>query len=166
MRTSVREIFPRFYNDLQTASAEVHIAHLDDRLIGDRTYFVHEIGGEIVACGGWSRRGRLFMGAGDRADDDRELDPATEAAHIRAMFVRSDWTRKGLGRALLEASAAAAEAEGFRMLDLMATLPGVPLYRSFGFRDVEPSTIAMPDGVVIDSIVMDRPIGVAAKVLA
>ena len=158
MRSSVWEIFPRFYNQRQTASAAVHIAHLDTTLLDDGTYFVHEIEGSIVACGGWSRRGRLYMGSGAQEGDDRLLDPDTEAAHIRAMFVRVDWTRRGLGRAILESSRLAAQAEGFRTLDLMATLPGVPLYRAFGFRDVEPSVIAMPDGVSIDAIVMDRPV--------
>jgi GNAT superfamily N-acetyltransferase len=88
----------------------------------------------------------------------RLLDPRTEAAHVRAMFVHGDWTRRGLGRTILESSRVAARAEGFQVLDLMATLPGVPLYRSFGFRDVEASVIAMPDGVTVDAIVMERPI--------
>ena len=158
MRSSVLDLFPRFYNQRQTASAAEHIAHLDRLLIEDGTYFVHEIDGEIVACGGWSRRGRLFAGCAANDDDQRLLDPAIEAAHIRAMFVRADWTRRGLGRALLESSRAAAKAEGFGMLDLMATLPGVPLYRSFGFRDVELFVINMPDGVTIDAVRMDRPI--------
>ena len=158
MRSSVMELFPRYYDARQTESAAVHIAHLDDALIADGTYFVHEIGGEIVACGGWSRRGRLYTGSGSQDGDDRLLDPRSQAAHVRAMFVRSDWTRRGLGRAILESSEAAARIEGFRMLDLMATLPGVPLYRPFGFRDEEATVLTMPDGVTIDALEMNRPI--------
>jgi GNAT superfamily N-acetyltransferase len=155
MRASVLGLFPLFYDDRQTASAAVHIAHVDPTLVADGTYFVHDVGGEIVACGGWSRRGRLFMGSGDQEGDDRLLDPGTEAAHIRAMFVHPDWTRRGLGRAILEAGCHAARSEGFQRLDLMAMLPGVALYRSFGFREIEPSVFTMPDGVSIDAIVMD-----------
>lgn len=158
MRASVLAIFPSFYDERQTASSAIYIAHLDDALVADGTYFVHEVAGQIVACGGWSRRGRLYSGSGEHAGDDRLLDPATEAAHVRAMFVRSDWTRRGLGRAILESSSAAAKAEGFTMLDLMATLPGAPLYRSFGFRDVAPRVVTMPDGVTIDCIEMNRSI--------
>jgi GNAT superfamily N-acetyltransferase len=158
MRASVLGLFPRFYDDRQTASAAVHIAHVDPTLVADGTYFVHDNGGEIVACGGWSRRGRLFMGSGDQEGDDRMLDPTSEAAHIRAMFVRPDWTRRGLGRAILEAGHDAARAEGFKALDLMAMLPGVALYRALGFRDVESLAFTMPDGVTIDAIVMRRAI--------
>ena len=158
MKASVLELFPQFYDERQTASAAVHIAHVDRTLIADGTYFVHDVGGEIVACGGWSRRGRLYMGSGSHEGDDRLLDPASEAAHIRAMFVRPGWTRRGLGRAILEAGQDAARSEGFRRLDLGATLPGVALYRSFGFRDVEPLTITMPDGISVDGIVMEKPI--------
>ncbi len=158
MAASVRELFPAYYDARQTASAAVHIAHLDERLIEDGTYFVHEADGEVVACGGWSRRYKLFTGRGSQSDDDRLLDPATEPARIRAMFVRRDWTRRGLGRAILTASEDAARAEGFSSLILGATLPGVPLYRAFGFREVERLTVTMPDGVTVDVVVMDRPI--------
>src|SRR5258705_10287852 len=103
MRASILELFPRYYDAAQTASAVIHTGHLDLALIEDATYYVHEADGEIVACGGWSRRNRLFAGAGDAEDDDRLLDPATEPARVRAMFVRSDWTRRGLGRAILGA---------------------------------------------------------------
>jgi GNAT superfamily N-acetyltransferase len=156
MRASVLELFPRFYDERQTASAAVYIAHVDPTLVTDGTYYVHDAAGEIVACGGWSRRGRLYTGSGDAEGDDRLLDPGTEAAHIRAMFVRPEWTRQGLGRAILEAGHDAARAEGFQRLDLMATLPGVQLYRAFGFRDMGPKVLTMPDGVTIDAVVMER----------
>jgi GNAT superfamily N-acetyltransferase len=158
MRASVLELFPRFYDERQTASAAVHVAHVDPALIADGTYLVHDIGGEIVACGGWSRRGRLYTGSGNHEGDDRLLDPHTEAAHIRAMFVRPDWTRRGLGRAILDACHDAARSEGFRRLDLGATLPGVALYRAFGFREVERIVVTMPDGVTIDAVIMERSI--------
>ena len=158
MRASVLDLFRGFYTARQIASASVHIAHVDPTLVGDGTYFVVEAGGEVVACGGWSRRGRLYTGSGDQADDGRLLDPSTEAAHVRAMFVRPDWTRRGLGRSILEAGRDAAEAEGFLRLDLMATLAGVPLYRSFGFVEREHAILTMPDGVTIEAVAMDRDI--------
>ena len=159
MRSSVLDLFPRFYDARQTASAAVHIAHLDTQLLEDGTYFVHEAGDEIVACGGWSRRHKLYTGSGAAEDDARLLDPGTEPARVRAMFVRGDWTRRGLGRAILESCEQAARAEGFQHLVLGATLPGVPLYRSFGFTEVERFTLTMPDGVTLDAVAMERPIG-------
>jgi GNAT superfamily N-acetyltransferase len=158
MRVSILDLFPRFYDQRQTASAAVYVGHLDMTLIEDGTYFVHEVGDEIVACGGWSRRDKLYTGSGENEDDARRLDPLTEPARVRAMFVRGDWTRRGLGRAILDSCERAARAEGFQTLALMATLPGEPLYRAFGFREVERSTVTMPDGVSIEGVAMERPI--------
>jgi GNAT superfamily N-acetyltransferase len=163
MRASVLELFPHFHDEQETASAAVHIGHLDMQLIEDGTYFVHEAGEDIVACGGWSRRNKLFTGKGEGDDDDRLLDPRTEPARVRAMFVRSDWTRRGLGRAILESCERAARDEGFTMLVLVATLAGEPLYRSFGFREVERFTLTMPDGVSVDAVTMDRPVATAGS---
>src|SRR4051812_20434075 len=158
MRTSVLDLFPSFYDQRQTASAAVHIAHLDLQLIEDGTYFVREAGDELVACGGWSRRNKLYTGSGGDDDDARVLDPSTEPARVRAMFVRGDWIRRGLGRAILEACEHAARAEGFRRLTLGATLPGEPLYRAFGFAEVERFPLTMPDGVSVECVAMERPI--------
>ncbi len=158
MRQSVLDLFPSFYDDRQVASGAIHIAHLDMRLIEDGTYLVHEADGELVACGGWSRRAKLYTGSGAADDDERLLDPASEAARVRAMFVRGDWARRGIGRAILEACERAARSEGFQSLVLMATLPGEPLYRAFGFREVERLDIQMPDGVTAGGVLMERPI--------
>ena len=156
MRASILELFPHFYDARQTASAAVHVGHLDMALIEDGTYFVHEADGEIVACGGWSRRDRLYAGSGEGADDARLLDPRSEPARVRAMFVRGDWTRRGLGRAILDACERAARAERFTALTLLATLPGEPLYRAWGFREVERVVVTLADGVQIACVAMQR----------
>jgi hypothetical protein len=43
-------------------------------------------------------------------------------------------------------------------LVLGATLPGEPLYRAFGLREVERLTLTMPDGVSLEAVAMERPI--------
>jgi len=158
MKASTRDLFPGFYDAAQTAASVTYIASVDRLLLTDGTYFVIEAAGELVACGGWSRRGKLYTGSGSAADDTRIIDPATEPARVRAMFVRPDWTRRGLGTRILEACQAAAKTEGFKSLALMATLPGVPLYERFGFQVREQTQIPMPDGTSIGSALMDKPI--------
>ena len=159
MKASIRAIFPAFYDERQTASSVIHIGHVDLLLLDDGTYFVLEAGGEVVACGGWSRRDKLFSGEAAQENRVRTLDPATEAAHVRAMFVRGDWTRRGLGTRILDACRDAALAEGFRRLDLLATLPGAQLYERYGFRPGTPTEITLPDGVPVACIPMEMPIG-------
>jgi GNAT superfamily N-acetyltransferase len=158
MKASIADLFPSFYDERQTASSVVHIGHVDPMLVDDGTYFVLEADGAIVACGGWSRRDKLFTGTSDQEGKARLLDPATEPARVRAMFVRGDWTRRGLGTRILEAAAAAARAEGFRTLSLMATLPGFPLYERFGFREISRGPITLPDGVQLECVAMEKPL--------
>src|SRR4051794_20555014 len=87
MRDSVRELFPHFYDERQTASAVTHVASLDIALIEDGTYYVHETGGEIVACGGWSRRNKLYTRSGAAAHDRRPPHPPTQPPRGRAMVL-------------------------------------------------------------------------------
>ena len=158
MKASAAALFPRFYDEQQAASAVRYVADVDPLLLADGTYFVLESGREAVACGGWSRRDRLYTGSGESDSDARPLDPASEPARVRAMFVRADWTRRGLGRRILEACEQEARREGFHRLALVATLPGVPLYLAYGFRVIEDQQVTMPDGIVIECVSMDKPI--------
>jgi len=129
---------------------------VDRQLIADGTYFVVECRQHIVGCGGWSRRRTLF---GSDAGRDREpalLDPASEAARIRAFFVHPDWARKGIGRALLEWCEARAAAEGFQACELMATLPGRRLYAACGYRAGAPVHYSLEGGLTIEFVPMRK----------
>ena len=113
------------------------IMGIDTQLIADRTYFVVEIDGEVAGCGGWSRRATLYGGDHTPGREPALLDPKTEAARVRAMYTNPAFTRRGVGRAVLDAAEAAARAEGFSAVELAATMGGLPLYRACGYRDVE-----------------------------
>jgi GNAT superfamily N-acetyltransferase len=158
MRASIREIFPAFYSPGQVASSIEFVGLVDRQLIEDGTYFVIDEAGDLIACGGWSLRDKLYTGSAPGDDEDRRLDPATDAAHVRAMFVRADRTRRGLGTRILEASEAAAREAGFRRMTLMATLPGYELYERYGFRVVDRTEVALPDGVLVECVEMDMDI--------
>jgi GNAT superfamily N-acetyltransferase len=157
MHASAAGIFPGYYSPEQVASAVRYIAQPDPMLLQDGTYFVLEADGELVACGGWSRRAKPYMGSADAEGDDRLLDPATDAAHIRAMFVRPDWTRRGLGRRIMAACETAARDAGFHRLTLVATMPGVPLYAAAGFvPSAEVEDIVLTDGTLLPCLEMHR----------
>ena len=156
MKASAAALFPRYYEERQSASAVRYVAQVDTMLLEDGTYFVLEAGDELVGCGGWSRRDKPYTGSGDAAGDVRLLDPTAEAARVRAMFVRDDWTRRGLGRRILEQCERAAQAEGFRELYLVSTMPGVPLYLAFGFKPLEELEVTMPDGVALECVSMEK----------
>ena len=156
MRASMADLGARFYDGSQTASAVRFIAVVDRNLIDDGTYFVIEEEGRLVACGGWSARAKLFSGPESQDRAEGWLNPATDAARIRAMFVDPAYARRGLGRRILEAAEADAARAGFRTFELMATLPGVPLYRACGYEEIERTEIELPDGARLPCIRMQR----------
>lgn len=158
IRESARELSRGHYTPAEIESAVRHVFGVDTTLVADRTYHVIEAGLERVACGGWSRRGALYGGDQRRMREAPLLDPATDAARIRAFFVAPRWARRGLGRRLFEVCVRAAAAEGFRALELMATLPGVPLYQALGFRALEDVTDTLPDGTRLRFVRMGRPL--------
>ncbi len=153
---SARELSRGYYAEDETESAILHVFGPDSRLIADGTYFVAEEDGRIAGCGGWSRRRTLYGGDQMKSGEEPLLDPATEAAKIRAFFVHPDFARRGIGSRLLEACVEAARAAGFRRLELAATLPGVPLYAARGFRERERLEVAMPDGRRLAIVRMER----------
>jgi len=155
---SARALSAGFYTEQETESAIRHVFGVDTTLITDETYFVVEREHRVVACGGWSKRRTLYGGDQRPVGERSLLDPATDAARIRAFFVAPEAARQGIGRRLLDACIAAAAQAGFRQLELMATLPGVPLYAACGFREVERVSERLPDGVSLGLVRMTRPI--------
>ena len=128
----------------------------DTQLIEDGTYFVAERDGQLVGAGGWSRRRTLFGGDQMKEREDPLLDPSSEPARIRALFVDPAAARQGMGRRLFDECRGAAAAAGFRTLTLVATLPGEPLYQALGFRVTERFQLRLPDGAEIPVARMSR----------
>jgi GNAT superfamily N-acetyltransferase len=129
---------------------------VDTELIADGTYFVVEGEGQIVACGGWSRRKTLFGSDARPGRQSELLDPAHDAARIRAFFVRLEWARQGIGRMLLQRCEADAVTAGFRRIELMATLPGMRLYAASGYQAGEPIQYLLPTGITIEFVPMRK----------
>lgn len=121
----------------EQVSASAAVMGLDTQLIADGCYFLAKIDGVLAGSGGWSRRATLYGGDHSAGRDARLLDPATEAARVRAMYTHPDVVRRGVGRAVLTACQDAARAAGFARVELMATLAGVPLYTAAGFVALE-----------------------------
>ena len=156
MRASMAELGTGFYDESQTASAVRYVAVLDRQLVDDGTYYVVVDGDRIVGCGGWSWRKKLFTGTDAQAAIAGDIDPANDPARVRAMFVLPEYARRGLGRLILETSENHARAMGFTRFELMATLPGVPLYRACGYERVETVMLELPDGTVLDGVRMTK----------
>jgi GNAT superfamily N-acetyltransferase len=155
---SARALSIGYYTPAQTEAAIRYVFGVDSALIADGTYFAATEGEAIVGCGGWSRRRTLYGGDQRPVGPSDLLDPAKDAARIRAFFVAPEHARRGIGRLLLDACERAARASKFRRLELMATLPGVPLYAACGFREAERTTDVLPDGTAIEFVRMERPI--------
>lgn len=155
---SARQLSRGFYTDAETESAIRYVFGVDTALVQDGTYFVATLEGALAGCGGWSRRDTLYGGDQRPVGEPLLLDPAKDAARIRAFFVAPTAARRGVGRALLNACTAAARQAGFRSLTLMATLPGVPFYSALGFHADEDVVDMLPDGTPLAFVRMSKPI--------
>lgn len=136
MDAAISELQKPFLDERQIASSRA-IMGLDTQLVEDGTYFVVEADGKLAGCGGWSRRATLYGGDQSPGRSAVLLDPTKDAARVRAMYTHPDHTRKGVGRLILFLCEEAARAEGFKKVELMATMAGEPLYRVCGYEPCE-----------------------------
>ena len=141
MDVAIAENQKAFLTPVQIESSRT-IMGLDTQLIEDGTYFIVEDQGKLVRCGGWSRRAALYGGNQTPGRSADLLDPTKDAARVRAMYTYPGHTRKGIGTLILSLCEKAASREGFRRVELMATMSGELLYRARGYQ---------PDELVSDS---------------
>ena len=136
--------------------ASFEIMGLDTQLIEDGTYFVAELDGALAGCGGWSRRATHFGGDRSPGRDARALNPASEPAHIRAMYTHPAFARRGIGRAVLRHCEDEARAAEFRSVQLVATLAGAPLYAMCGYCAVRHFDEVTPRGIPVPLVEMHK----------
>jgi N-acetylglutamate synthase-like GNAT family acetyltransferase len=164
IEASVRGLQAEDYTPAQLEAALKTVYGVDTQLIADGTYFAAEATDEgtgtlrIVGCGGWSKRRTLYGGDQWRGREDSLLDPAKDAAKIRAFFVHPKWARRGIGGMILEACENAAIEAGFHRLEMGATLTGVPFYRIKGYREIETAEVPMSDGLTLPIVRMGKTV--------
>jgi GNAT superfamily N-acetyltransferase len=159
IEASVRGLSAGHYSPDEIEASLAEVFGVDTLLIEDGTYFVAaaEGGACIAGCGGWSRWQTLFGGDGRKAGrPDSLLDPAKDAARIRAFYVRPEFARRGIAARILRACEAAALERGFRRFELIATLPGVPLYEAMGYERIEPFAIPLSGGRSLPAVRMGK----------
>jgi GNAT superfamily N-acetyltransferase len=153
---SARGLSREHYDDAQIEAAIADVFGVDTGLIEDGTYFVAESEGKLVGCGGWSKRKTMFGGDQYATRDTRYVDPQSEPARIRAFFIHPDHARKGIARAILSRCEEEARGQGFRALELMATLPGIEFYKSCGFFETGNFDLELTKGVKLELVPMRK----------
>lgn len=153
---SVQGLQAAHYSKAQMKAALGTIFGVDRQLIRDGTYFVVEQDGNLLGCGGWSKRRSLYGADSIRTEPDPELDPRRDKARVRAFFVHPDWARRGIGRSIMAACEEAILAADFRAVEISATLAGELLYASFGYKVVEYYEIPMAGNLALPVVRMTK----------
>ena len=160
---SVRVLQRADYSAEQLEAALGTAYGVDTQLIADGTYYIVEalsaVGGRVLAaCGGWSMRKTLYGSDHGPYRDNAMLDPARDAAKIRAFFVHPDWTRRGIATLILKTCEDAAYARGFRSFEMGATLTGVPMYAARGYAMGERIEVPLPNGMSLTVVRMGKTV--------
>jgi GNAT superfamily N-acetyltransferase len=160
IEASVRGLQAGDYSPSQIESALKSIYGVDTKIISDGTYFVAEVTEPnriaIAGCGGWSKRKTLFGGDQYAEREDSLLDPARDAAKIRAFFVHPEWARRGIGSLILEACENEARMAGFTRLEMGATLSGVAFYQARGYAALENLDVPLSSGEALPIVKMAK----------
>jgi GNAT superfamily N-acetyltransferase len=162
MSAAIGELLNPFLSP-QEVAASFEIMGLDSQLVADGTYFLVEEEGALAGCGGWSRRATLFGGDHSAGRDAALLDPARDAARVRAMYTHPDHVRKGVGRLILDACESAAAGEGFARCEMAATLAGEPLYQACGYREIERFSAPTSGGIEVPLVRMGKALPLAIQ---
>jgi GNAT superfamily N-acetyltransferase len=168
IEASVRQLQAHDYTEKQREAALRTVFGVDSQLIADGTYLVADASAiantvagahakpAIAGCGGWSKRKTLFGGDQWSAREDSLLDPARDAAKIRAFFIHPAWARQGVGTLILDACENAARAAGFTRFEMGATLTGVKLFGAKGYAPVKRMDVPLDNGEVLPIVQMEK----------
>ncbi|QMV17663.1 GNAT family N-acetyltransferase [Granulicella sp. 5B5] len=165
VEASVRGLQANDYSPTQIDASIGSAFGVDRQLIADQTYFVAtpvDDPATLIACGGWSYRSTL---CGSDAMSETvcgtprsasTLNPATDYAKIRAIFVHPAWARRGLGSLVLKHCEEAAQAAGYTRFEMGSTLTGLHLYSLKGYVECSRSSVPLPNGETLEIVLMQK----------
>ena len=148
--------------DYSPAELEAFLTHgtYDHAMVQAGTYYLIEDesiedGGRVVASGGWAQNLPISEVPGAGIDEEASI-LSTTSAKIRSVFVHPKYARLGLGSRLVRHAEEEAAASGFRLLELWASLTGVPLYRRLGYQEIRRLAIPGGNGVSVPAVHMAK----------
>jgi GNAT superfamily N-acetyltransferase len=124
------------------------ITRPNPNLLASGRYFVAELDGRLLGCGGWSHQ------APGRGQNRKGL------GHLRHFATHADFASMGVGRSLYDSSAAQAQSEGITEFEVVSTLNGEGFYRTLGFEVLEPVEERIA-GLLLPAIRMHRSLAAA-----
>lgn len=137
---SMRILGGRFYTAGEIAGFLAEFGTMDDTIVDEGHFFVAEDHhGAILASAGWSRaKPRYASGLDDGGS-------AAEHPTVRSVFVDPAVVRRGIGSAIMRRTEYDAAKHGLDTLRLTATLSGVALYESLGYRSDNAMELKLPN---------------------
>jgi len=157
---SAKSINSSYYSESEINAALGNVWTVDKQLIIDETYWlVEHLNGQIIGCGGWSKRKLLFGKSESLNLAETELKPGVDPAKIRAFFVHPEYTRMGIGKELLKKCEMEAQSLGFDTLELVATLSGEKLYAANGYVKIKTYEVELGNGITNKVVSMIKKLG-------
>ena len=120
------------------------LSRANPSLVSSGTYFVAEVGGEILGAGGWTP-GAPPGGARKR-----------RVGHIRHVATDHTQVRRGIGRQLMAHIVSDAASAGIVQLECFSTLTAEPFYVACGFRTLGPMSVTLREGIDFPAVHMRR----------
>ncbi|GLQ56992.1 hypothetical protein GCM10010862_42510 [Devosia nitrariae] len=140
-----------FYSASEITGFMREFGTMDDAIVDEGHFFVAEDDhGAIIGSGGWTRlRPSYANGLDDGA-------PTAGYPTVRSVFVDPAAVRRGVGTAVMHRAERDAATNGHDTLHLTATLSGLALYQSLGYRTQEVTSLRLPDRVRFACVKMEK----------
>ena len=145
LRASYPRLMRSAYDEDVLAPALELMTKANPSLLDSGTYYLAELAtGLLVGCGGWTRE----------RPGTKTVEPGL--GHVRHFAVHPDWTRGGIGRAILAFCERTARAAGVTTFECYSSLNAEKFYLALGFVRIREMDIELKPPLVLRGVLMRR----------